>query len=268
MKTTVLFDLDGTLTDSRRGIFACFRYAFAKLAESGGPQVALPGDEDLRFIVGPPLRESFVHFAGEAWKERLMGFYLERYSPIGAFENEVYDGIVATLDALAARGARLHVATSKNEVDARRILEHFGLAARFVSINGARPDGSRAGKVELIGDALAAHGVAAGDAAMIGDREFDMRGAKALGVRAVGRCGVTGRPRNCSAPARTRSPSGRATRRRFSRYDVGDDFVLQPGDSVAQRELAFFQPLQLKAVGGAGERQRLDGGVEVAVLLA
>lgn len=186
MRLAVLFDLDGTLTDSRRGIFACFRYAFAKLAESGGPDVALPGDEGLRFIVGPPLRDSFAHFAGEAWKERLMGFYLERYSPIGAFENEVYDGIPAALDSLAARGVRLHVATSKNEVDARRILEHFGLAPRFVSINGARADGARAGKVEIIGDTLRAHGIAASEAAMIGDREFDMRGAKALGVRAVG----------------------------------------------------------------------------------
>ncbi len=59
-RRAVLFDLDGTLTDSSLGIFRCFRYAFARLAEAGGPSVTLPGDADLRFIVGPPLRESFA----------------------------------------------------------------------------------------------------------------------------------------------------------------------------------------------------------------
>jgi phosphoglycolate phosphatase len=187
-RAAVLFDLDGTLTDSRLGIFRCFRHAFARLAETGGPSVTLPGDEDLRAIVGPPLRDSFAHYAGEALKERLMGYYLERYSPIGAFENRVYDGVVEALDMLAAHSARLFVATSKSQSDARAILAHFGLAGRFESINGARPDGSRAGKRELIADIVAAHGLRlASDAvAMIGDREFDMIGAKAVGVKAIG----------------------------------------------------------------------------------
>jgi phosphoglycolate phosphatase len=186
MSRAVLFDLDGTLTDSRSGIFNCFRYAFARLAEAGGPAVALPDDEGLRFIVGPPLRETFARFAGEAQKERLMGYYLERYQPVGAFENRVYDGVAAALDRLQAGGARLFVATSKSEIDARRILDHFGLSPRFLSINGARADGSRGAKRELIGDVLAAHGLAPEAAAMIGDREFDMIGAKALGVTAIG----------------------------------------------------------------------------------
>jgi phosphoglycolate phosphatase len=187
MSRAVLFDLDGTLTDSSLGIFRCFRYAFARLAETGGPQAALPADDAaLRFIVGPPLRDSFARFAPDADKERLMSFYRERYSPIGAFENRLYDGVVEALDALQAEEARLFVATSKNEADACAILAHFGLASRFESINGARSDGARAGKRELIADTMAAHSLARADTAMIGDREFDMIGAKAVGVAAVG----------------------------------------------------------------------------------
>ena len=186
MIRAVLFDLDGTLTDSRPGILACFRYAFARLGETGGPSVSLPADEDLNFIVGPPLRQSFARFVDEAFKERLMGYYLERYQPIGAFENSVYEGVAAALDLVADSGARLHVATSKNERDARAILDHFGLSHRFDSINGARLDGSRSVKREIIGDTLAAHGLGPDDAAMIGDREFDMLGAKTVGVAAIG----------------------------------------------------------------------------------
>jgi len=187
MRPAVLFDLDGTLTDSSLGIFRCFRHAFARLAETGGPDVALPADDaELRFIVGPPLRQSFARFAGEGHNETLMAFYLERYSPIGAFENRVYDGVVAALDLLRDAGARLFVATSKNEADARAIVAHFGLIDRFESVNGARLDGSRALKRELISDILAAHGLAADNAAMIGDREFDMIGARQTGLRGIG----------------------------------------------------------------------------------
>jgi phosphoglycolate phosphatase len=187
MRRAVLFDLDGTLTDSSPGILRCFRYAFVRLADVGGPCPKLPeSDEGLRFIVGPPLRESFAAFAGEAEKERLMGFYLERYSAIGAFENRVYDGVFDALDRLRTEGARLFVATSKSEKDARAIVEHFGLASRFETVNGARLDGSRAAKRELISDILAAHGFAREETAMVGDRKFDMIGAREVGVAAVG----------------------------------------------------------------------------------
>jgi phosphoglycolate phosphatase len=185
MSPAVLFDLDGTLTDSSQGIFRCFRYAFARWEETGGPAVTLPDDDGLRDIVGPPLRQSFARYGG-ADVERLMGFYRERYETVGAFENRVYDGVVEALDRLTEAGARLFVATSKSEPDAQRILAHFGLAARFESINGARMDGSRAAKWEIIGDTLAAHALAPGQAVMIGDRSYDVEGARALKVRVIG----------------------------------------------------------------------------------
>ena len=196
MTRAVLFDLDGTLTDSSQGIFRCFRHAFSRLAQSGGADVALPSDEGLRHIVGPPLRLSFAQYGGAAEVERLMGFYRERYETVGAYENRVYDGVLPALDGLAGAGVRMFVATSKNEADAVRILTHFGLSGRFESINGARADGSRSAKREIIGDTLAAHAIGADVASMIGDRSYDIEGARVLGVRAIGALWATERPRS------------------------------------------------------------------------
>ena len=92
-------------------------------------------------MIGPPLRKSFARLAGADHVETLMGFYLERYADVGAFENSVYDGVEETLDALRGAGARLFVATSKNGRDAERILRHFDLARRFEAIHGAELTG-------------------------------------------------------------------------------------------------------------------------------
>jgi phosphoglycolate phosphatase len=184
----VLFDLDGTLTDSRIGILRSTRYAFERLSAAEGRPFPLPEDSDLQWIVGPPLRESFAGLAGAEYTETLVGFYRERYGSIGAFENQVYDGIPAALDALLATGARLFVATSKNESDARRILEHFDLGARFDAVHGARADGGHADKTELLAHILKHHGLAAGRdrIAMVGDRKYDAIGARNVGVAAIG----------------------------------------------------------------------------------
>ncbi len=183
-----LLDLDGTLTDSRRGILATTRYAFAPLGEVLGREFPLPADEKLGSIVGPPLRTSFAEFAGADHVEAVMRFYRERYVDVGAFENEVYAGIPEALDALKARGARLYVATSKNARDARRILEHFGLAERLDAIHGARDDGGLSDKTELIRHVLASHSLdpRRQRVAMVGDRKFDMIGARNNRLGALG----------------------------------------------------------------------------------
>jgi phosphoglycolate phosphatase len=184
----VLFDLDGTLSDSRPGILLTTRYAFQRLSEAQGREFPLPSDEGLGWIVGPPLRDSFAKLAGAEYVETLIRFYRERYVDIGAFENEVYAGIPEALDALAATGTRLFVATSKNRGDALRILEHFGLASRFEAIHGARDDGGLADKSDLIADLLATHKLDPRKItiAMIGDRKFDMIGARHCALAPVG----------------------------------------------------------------------------------
>jgi len=188
MMRAILFDLDGTLTDSRLGIFRTTRYAFARLSETLGQSFALPDDDELGWIVGPPLRDSFATLAGEAHVDALIDFYRERYRDVGAFENEVYDGVPAMLDALRETGASLYVATSKNRRDAERILVHFGLAGRFTAIHGSRDDGGLADKTELIADLLVTSALspAEGEIAMVGDRKFDVVGALNCGLTAVG----------------------------------------------------------------------------------
>jgi phosphoglycolate phosphatase len=187
-KPAVLFDLDGTLSDSAPGIWGSARYAFDRLSAARGQLFPLPSDAELRWMIGPPLRDSFARLAGPEHVEALLGFYLERYSDVGAFENNVYQGVPETLDTLAGTGARLFVATSKNQHSAERILAHFGLASRFVAIHGARNDGSLADKTELIADLIVKHALAPDETgvAMIGDRKFDMIGARNNGLRAIG----------------------------------------------------------------------------------
>jgi phosphoglycolate phosphatase len=184
----VLFDLDGTLTDSRLGILRSARYAFERLSAAKGREFPLPEDSELGWMIGPPLRESFAKLAGAENAEAVMAFYRERYVPTGMFENTVYEGIPGVLEALRSLGTRLFVATSKNEHDAGRILEHFGLASHFEGIHGARDDGGRADKSELIAHVLEREGLHVGrdQIAMIGDRKFDAIGARHVGIAAIG----------------------------------------------------------------------------------
>ncbi len=180
----LLFDLDGTLTDSRPGIIASIRHA---LSENGLP---VPAAADLTWSIGPPLLETFRHLVGPDASEELyqktLADYREHYAAFGIFDNSVYPEIIETLTALRAEGHTLHVATSKAECYARPIIEHFDLTPHFFSVNGSELDGTRADKAELIAHILQLYRIPATDAVMIGDREFDMRGAQKNGLSAIG----------------------------------------------------------------------------------
>ena len=185
---TVIFDLDGTLTDSRPGILRTTRYALQRLNETTGRAAPVPEESALDFMIGPPLRDTFAKLVGPDLVERLLGFYHERYGETGLFENAVYEGVPQALEVLRGAGRRLFVATSKYEADARRILDHFGLAKFFAQIYGSQNDGGRAVKDELLGFLVARERIVAGagDAVVIGDRKYDALGARAVGLPAIG----------------------------------------------------------------------------------
>lgn len=179
----LLFDLDGTLTDSRPGIINSIRHS---LAEN---QLTVPEADALLWCIGPPILETFSKLVGPDFPhlfDPAIAKYRERYSEIGLFENEVYPEIVTTLTELQQLGHTLHVATSKAEIYAKRIITHFDLDCFFTSVNGSELDGTRANKAELIAHILQQQDIPPTDAVMIGDREHDMIGAKKNNVPAIG----------------------------------------------------------------------------------
>lgn len=176
----ILFDLDGTLTDSGEGIVNCARLA---LEHFGLP---IPSDEEMRVFVGPPLHETFMKFGVPADKtDEAIRVYRSRYIPIGKFENYPYPGISQLLEILVAKGHRLYVATSKPETMSVEILEHFDLAKFFTKICGATMDKSRSSKDAVIAYLLEETGER-NHMIMVGDTKFDILGAKVHGIPAIG----------------------------------------------------------------------------------
>lgn len=179
-KKAILFDLDGTLTDSGEGIINC---AAMVLERFGLP---VPSREEMRVFVGPPLHETFVKFGvPKNQADEAVALYRTRYVPIGAYENTPYPGIETMLKTLQENGYRLYVATSKPEGMSIKILEHFGLAHYFTRICGAALDRSRGTKEAVIAYLLEQTGEA-GNMVMVGDTAFDVIGAKAHGIPTIG----------------------------------------------------------------------------------
>ena len=178
----ILFDLDGTLTESGPGIISSVRYALAKMGEP-----ALD-DEQLRRFIGPPLLDSFRDFCGFDPAEVTVAIaaYREYYATDGQYENSVYDGIPELLTSLREAGRTLAVATSKAEVFAASILDHFALTEYFTTVVGSELDGRRTAKADIITEALARLDRPTTGTVMIGDRSHDVRGAVAVGVGSIG----------------------------------------------------------------------------------
>ena len=144
--STVLFDLDGTITDSGSGIINSVKYALKKAGRK------IPPEDELRKFIGPPLQEQFMKCCGIEEKEaaEMVALYREYYQEEGIFDNRVYDGVMEMLKTLKEAGLKIVMATSKPEKFAKMIAEHFGFAKYFDLIGGACMDGARTKKQEVI----------------------------------------------------------------------------------------------------------------------
>jgi phosphoglycolate phosphatase-like HAD superfamily hydrolase len=176
----VIFDLDGTLTDSARGIVSSFRYA---LDQVGAP---VPDDPDLAGrVVGPPMHQTLRGMGLGELTDEAIAAYRADYTTRGWVCSEVFDEIPALLADLRAAGVRLAVATSKAEPTARRMLAHFGLDGHFEVIAGASPDGVRSTKADVVAHALAQLDPLPEHVLMVGDRLHDVHGASYHGIGTV-----------------------------------------------------------------------------------
>lgn len=183
MTRIVLLDLDGTLTDPFVGISRCIIHALEKLG------LPVPGQGEQHAWIGPPLVETFGRYfeqLGEGDVDLAIGYYRERFTQIGMFENTVYDGIPGMLAKLSENGRRLFLATAKPGVFAERIVEHFGLSQWLQRSYGSELDGTRNDKVDLLQHIIDMEQLDPADCVMVGDRKYDMQAARYHGMRAIG----------------------------------------------------------------------------------
>lgn len=183
MYRAILFDLDGTLTQSGEGITKSVQYALEKL---GKPESDL---KKLEVFVGPPLLQQFMKYAGldEETAVKAVEYYRERYTDVGIFENRPYPGVEEMLEGLKRKGYILAVASSKPERFVRRILDHFHLTGYFQEIVGSEMNGGRTSKAEVIEEALSRLHMSGcrKDVIMVGDKEHDVLGAREAGISCV-----------------------------------------------------------------------------------
>ncbi len=183
MYKAILFDLDGTLTESGEGITKSVQYALEKL---GKPE---PDREKLRVFVGPPLLEQFMKYADldEETARQAVTFYRERYSVTGIFENRPYDGIKEVLETLENKGYILAVSSSKPEYFVEKVLDHFDMTKYFKVVVGSEMNGGRTKKADVIEETLRRLHMEnhRDQVIMVGDKEHDVFGAKQAGVSCV-----------------------------------------------------------------------------------
>ena len=180
MNKSILFDLDGTLTDSGEGIMNCAEFALRHFG------IPVPARDTMRVFVGPPLSDTFMRFGvPESNVQEAIEVYRSRYIPVGKYENTLYPGIYQVLEALHRDGFKLYVATSKPEAMSIEILEHFEIAKFFDRICGASLDSSRSTKDEVIAYLLE-EVRPDGNLIMVGDTKYDVLGAAVHKLPTIG----------------------------------------------------------------------------------
>lgn len=179
----VLLDLDGTLSDSRPGIEACFRYTVAEL----GHDPSTTGD--LSWAVGPPIAVSIGTLLAKYGDDRVelgLKIYRARYTDVGIYECAAFPGVPEMLAALTDAGLTLCVATSKRRDFAERVVDFLDFRRYLPRVYGAVPDGSLDDKKDLLAEILRVEGYAAATTTMVGDRLHDIHAAKANMLRSIG----------------------------------------------------------------------------------
>ncbi len=183
MYDIVLFDLDGTLTDPGEGITNSVAYALKKF------NIIVENRTELYNFIGPPLIDSFMKYYGMNYEDGLKAveYYREYFSVTGIFENKVFEGIAEMLDEIKKSGRKIALATSKPEIYAKRILEHFNLTQYFDFVGAATMDETRSKKADVIAYTLDNLEVKdKSKVVMIGDRHHDIEGANQNGLDSIG----------------------------------------------------------------------------------
>ena len=183
IKKYILFDLDGTVTDPMIGITKSVQYALNKF------DIEVEDLNELCKFIGPPLKDSFMNFYNFTEEDALnaITYYREYFSTKGLYENTVYENFEDMLISLKEKNKSLIIATSKPTVFAEKILEHFNLKKYFDFIAGSNLDNTRTKKADVISYALEQQGITeVSKIIMIGDREHDVIGAKALNIESIG----------------------------------------------------------------------------------
>lgn len=181
-----LFDLDGTISDPKVGICTSVQQALKRFG------IDVPDINTLTPFIGPPLRHSFRDFYGikEEDMERCISYYRERFSTVGLFENDIYEGMEDLLISLKQNGKKLALASSKPRVFVEKILKHFGISEHFDVIMGSELDGTRENKLEIIDECLRLLNIDSPEekalCVMVGDRKFDIEAANKVGLPNIG----------------------------------------------------------------------------------
>ncbi|WP_392535086.1 HAD family hydrolase [Nostoc sp. C117] len=183
ISSTILFDLDGTLTDPKLGITRCIQYALSELGYKP------PDVNELHWCIGPPLKDSFSQLLktlDDTVIQQAISVYRRRFATIGLFENYLYPEIPEILKAIRFAGYKTFVATSKPYIYATQIIKYFGLSLLFDGVYGSELDGSLSIKGDLIQHILLTENLSPSTVIMVGDRLHDIIGAKQHHIASIG----------------------------------------------------------------------------------